>query len=553
MRHPAQPGGVTLAWRYRVRNSACSSTCTAVQRSRGDPHRAGRRDDVGDLVGIVTGGRDLQHAARTEGELREVVAVRLEMRVGGKAAAAQSHRAGAAGFEAPGVAQDHGWQDGAAAHAAFCPKSGDSWRSVAFRITGPLGSIAGMTSAVHAAPARSFREDAHVIGLVGLAHMISHFSQLLLAPLFPWLKDAFQASYTQLGFLMTIFFVTSCAVQAASGFLVDRHGPRPVLFGGLALVGLAAFGFALATSYTALMGWSLVAGLGNGVFHPVDYTLLNRKVSTSRLGHAYSVHGVTGSLGWALAPALLVPIAIVAGWRVALGCAGALAWGVLAVLWLNRSRLDLPAAAPAAGGAQVGGDATFGFLRIPAVWMCFAFFFAYAVVLSAVNAFAPEAARQLHDVPVALAAMCLTIYMVCSAGGMVVGGFLAADPARCERVVALGFGIAALVALAIGLSPLPALAIPALFGVMGFASGIAGPSRDLLVKRSTPDNASGRVYGVVYAGLDIGQAAAPLVFGRLMDHGQFTSVWMGLVAAQLLLIASAFNVRRVRRTQLVAA
>ena len=88
-----------------------------------------------------------------------------------------------------------------------------------------------------------------MIGLVGLAHMISHFSQLLLAPLFPWLKDAFSASYTQLGFLMTIFFVISCAVQAASGFLVDRHGPRPVLFGGLALVGVAAFGFALATSY----------------------------------------------------------------------------------------------------------------------------------------------------------------------------------------------------------------------------------------------------------------------------------------------------------------
>jgi hypothetical protein len=56
----------------------------------------------------------------------------------------------------------------------------------------------------------------------------------------PWLKDAFNASYTELGFLMTIFFVVSCAVQALSGFLVDRFGPRPILFGGLALVGLAA-------------------------------------------------------------------------------------------------------------------------------------------------------------------------------------------------------------------------------------------------------------------------------------------------------------------------
>lgn len=409
-----------------------------------------------------------------------------------------------------------------------------------------------MTSAAHAAPARTLRDDAHVIGLVGLAHMISHFSQLLLAPLFPWLKDAFQASYTQLGFLMTVFFVTSCAVQAASGFLVDRHGPRPVLFGGLALVGLAAFGFASSTSYWALAAWALVAGLGNGVFHPVDYTLLNRKVSTPRLGHAYSVHGITGSLGWALAPALLVPIALASGWRTALACAGALAWTVLLVLWLNRSRLTLPEAARP-GASQAAADATFEFLRIPSVWMCFGFFFVYAVVLSVIQAFAPEAARQLHAVPVALAAMCLTVYMACSAGGMVLGGFLAANPARCERVVGLGFGAAAMVALAIGIAPLPALAVPALFGAMGFASGLAGPSRDLLVKRSTPENASGRVYGIVYAGLDIGQAASPLVFGRLMDHGQYTGVWLGLVAAQLLLITSAFNVRRARRTRLAAA
>ena len=53
------------------------------------------------------------------------------------------------------------------------------------------------------------RQDASVIGLVGVAHMVSHFSQLLLAPLFPWLKDVFQVSYSQLGFLMTIFFVVS--------------------------------------------------------------------------------------------------------------------------------------------------------------------------------------------------------------------------------------------------------------------------------------------------------------------------------------------------------
>ena len=397
----------------------------------------------------------------------------------------------------------------------------------------------------------ALRTDASLIGLVGLAHLTSHFSQLLLAPLFPWLKDAFGVSYAELGFLMTIFFIVSSAVQALSGFVVDHYGPRPVLFGGLALIGAAALGYSVSASYWMMAGFAALAGVGNGVFHPVDYTLLNRKVSAPRLGHAYSVHGITGSLGWALAPALVVTLTLAYSWRVALAAAAALVFAVLVLLLLNRDKLTLNVAPPARGAAAA--DDGLGFLKIPAVWMCFAFFFWYAMVLSVVQAFAPEAARQLHAVPLPLVAMCLTVYMVCGAAGMVLGGFLASDPARCERVVGAGFGVAALIALVLALSTVSPWLVLVLFGVMGLATGVAGPSRDLLVKRSTPENASGRVYGVVYAGLDIGQAVSPLIFGVLMDHGRYRGVLLGLALIQAVLIASAFNVRRVRRTALVAA
>jgi len=306
------------------------------------------------------------------------------------------------------------------------------------------------------------------------------------------------------------------------------------------------------------MFFAVVAGLGNGVFHPVDYTLLNRKVHTSRLGHAFSVHGITGSLGWALAPAVLVPIALAFSWRVALASAGVLVLIMLAVLVLNHSRLRLDTTstttrATSQASAHPAADGSLGFLRIPAVWMCFGFFFLYAVVLGGVQAFAPEAARQLHDVPVRWAAMCLTFYMVASAAGMVIGGFLAADPSRCEKIVGVGFGIAALLALTLGFAPLAPMAVPVLFALMGVASGLAGPSRDLIVKRAAPEGATGRVYGVVYSGLDIGQAFAPLVFGPLMDLHRPADVWLGIAIAQALLITTAFNVHRARRTVLNTA
>jgi MFS transporter, FSR family, fosmidomycin resistance protein len=414
-----------------------------------------------------------------------------------------------------------------------------------------------MTSSTSALPADAppLRQDASVIGLIGTAHLASHFSQLLLAPLFPWLKDTFNASYAELGLLMSVFFVVSCASQAAAGFAVDRFGPRPILFAGLGILGTAAMGFAFSPSYTVLLFFSALAGVGNGVFHPVDFTLLNRKVHASRLGHAFSVHGITGSLGWALAPALLVPITLAYSWRTALMCASALIFSVLALMLLNRHRLVLPdlAVKASADKPAASAEGNFDFLKIPAVWMCFAFFFFNAMVLSAVQAFAPEAARLLHAVPVAAAAMCLTVYMVASAGGMLLGGFLASNPARCERVIAVGYSVSAVVALTMAWADVPGAVVPLMFGVMGFASGTAGPSRDLIVKSAAPPNATGRVYGVVYSGLDIGQAIAPLMFGTLMDHGQPMQVWVGIAVLQVVLIASAFNVRRVRRTALVGA
>ena len=400
--------------------------------------------------------------------------------------------------------------------------------------------------------ARRLKDDAQLIGLVGLGHAVSHFSQLVLAPLCPWLKEEFHVGFVELGAVLTAFFVVSCLVQAASGFIVDKLGPRPVLFVGLGLLGIAAFGYALAQSYWMLLASAMLAGVGNGVFHPVNYTLFNRKVAPTRLGHAYSVHGITGSLGWALAPAFVVPIAVAFSWRVALASAGVLALAVLLVLWIGRRVLSIDAAAVQAATGQGAGASgpvvgQFDFLRIPSVWMCFAFFFFFAMVLSVVQTFAPVAAGQLHAVPLTLVGMCLAIYMVASAGGMVVGGFLASDPDRCERIVGIGFGLAAGLALMLAFAEFPPVLVPVIFGAMGFVSGVAGPSRDLLVKRSTPPNATGRVYGVVYAGLDIGQATAPLIFGALMDHGQFRSVIIGLAIVQGVLIASAFNVRRVRR------
>ena len=81
----------------------------------------------------------------------------------------------------------------------------------------------------------SFRHDVKVIGLVGLAHSLSHFFQLALPPLFPLLAE-FGVSFAALGVLVGVFYVASGITQFAAGFAVDRIGARPVLLSGIALL-----------------------------------------------------------------------------------------------------------------------------------------------------------------------------------------------------------------------------------------------------------------------------------------------------------------------------
>ena len=347
----------------------------------------------------------------------------------------------------------------------------------------------------------SLRQDARVIGLEGIAHAVSHFFHLILASLFPWLKDAFGVSYAELGLLMTVFFVISGAGQALSGFVVDRIGARAVLFFGLACLAASALVLSVAPNYAALLAGSMLAGLGNSVFHPACFTILNRRVSPARLGHAFSVHGLTGNLGWAAAPVFLTTIAGLAGWRTALFAAAFIPVAVLVLLFAYRDLLETPedrAFHLSAKTTHAGGSA-FSFMRVPAVWMCFAFFFIIAMALGGVQSFSAASLRSLYGMSLVWATTGYTAYMVASALGMVWGGFLASKATRHDRTIAFAFTASGILSLVIACAFVPSWMAVALMGAVGFGAGVAGPSRDLLIRAAAPKNATGRVYGVVYS------------------------------------------------------
>ena len=123
----------------------------------------------------------------------------------------------------------------------------------------------------------TWQDDATVIGLVSLAHASSHFAHLLLPLMFPKFIETFGFSYSELGLLMSVFFVVSGVGQASAGFLVDRLGARPVMYFALGALALAAITASFAQSYGGLMVAAALFGVGNASFHPVDFTILNKE------------------------------------------------------------------------------------------------------------------------------------------------------------------------------------------------------------------------------------------------------------------------------------
>ena len=390
-------------------------------------------------------------------------------------------------------------------------------------------------------------QDAKIIGLVSSGHFVSHFFQLALPPLYPILKDELGVSYAALGLLSSIFFAASGLSQTPIGFLVDRIGARRVLISGIALLGAAHLLMGVLQSYPAFVVLAVVGGLGNAVFHPADYAILTASVSQGRLGRAYSVHTLGGNIGWIVAPAIMIALATLLGWEMALivigtgglALAGALTWQGT----LLKDESDAQRQRPVEPQENDRAGSLRPLLSV-AILAAFVFFLFLAMAQLGLQSFSVVVLTTMYPIDIALASSALTAFLAASAVGVIAGGFTADKVTDPGKIVAFAFGITALIYVAMASIALPFSYMFAGFVLSGIALGLAMPSRDLIVRRATPPGATGRVFGFVYSGLDLGGSITPVIFGAFIDLGR--PKWL-FYALALIIVASIASVLVVRQ------
>lgn len=384
--------------------------------------------------------------------------------------------------------------------------------------------------------------DAHVTALVSAAHFTSHYFILLLPPLFLFIRDEYQVSFTEIGFALLCFNLTSMVFQTPAGYLVDRTSASMVLIGGL-LLGAASIAVAgLAPSFWMLVAAFGIAGIANAAYHPADYALLSQHISPARIGQAFSVHTFAGLLGAAVAPPVLLTLQITVGWRGALICSALLGIAVAALLLSRRQMLDgqapATAAAPPVAPAAPATPPKRLLMTEPIIRNLI-FFVLLAIAHAGMQNYSVVALGALHGMSPTSANAGLAGFLLFSSIGVLIGGALASRTERHEMVAAIGLAVTAAAAIAIAAIDLGTAVVIAMMVCAGLFFGATMPSRDMIVRSATPPGGFGKVFGFVMTGFNIGGIVSPVIFGYFMDTGRAALVFVSVAVTSLVAIALA--------------
>jgi dipeptide/tripeptide permease len=71
----------------------------------------------------------------------------------------------------------------------------------------------------------------------------------------------------------------------------------------------------------------------------------------------------------------------------------------------------------------------------------------------------------------------------------------------------------------------------------------------MLARGATPPGATGKVFGFIYSGLDLGSAITPIILGLLLDRRMPLYVFVVSAAALALAIVTTFGIKRTGLSQ----
>ncbi len=415
----------------------------------------------------------------------------------------------------------------------------------------------------------SLRQDVKVVGLISGGHFMSHYYTMMLPPLFPLLHEDLGVSFTALGTLLALKSLASGSTQLPAGILVDKFGARAILVYGFAMILLAYFCIAFTHNFWLIGFLFMVAGTGNAVFHPADYSIMNGTVSADRMGRSFSAHTFAGHLGTALAPVMILTMIGTLGWGWRAAVLASVAVGLVIVIALltqwnqiqegdaKIKRKKAKAQADGTQREQTTWEALLEVLMSKPMLFLFLFFALQALASGGFKNFAVAGLTELHGTSLEAAGGALTGFLFASAFGVLAGGILADFDKRHALTASVALILTALIAVLVGSVNLHYTLLVFFFTLAGLVQGIIRPARDMMIRAASPKGSIAKSFGFVFSGQAIGGTIAPVAFGMILDFG--APQWVFYMSAAFMLICmlavlgSAHEARKAERAALAGA
>jgi FSR family fosmidomycin resistance protein-like MFS transporter len=422
------------------------------------------------------------------------------------------------------------------------------------------------------ATAGTLKRDVTVVSLVSGGHFMSHYFSTILPPLFPFLHNDLGVSYTMLGLMLSARNLTSGTMTLPAGILVDKYGAKALLILGFGILIACYFLLSIATSFWVMVLAIMMAGIGNAVFHPADYSILNGTIHESRIGRSFSAHTFCGNIGDSLAPVVILTVATIWNWRVGVLASCIVGVAILIGMVTQWKRIEEAIPKPkeekldstdvattddaiAAAETDISTwEAVKQVILSPAMLFLFLFFALQQLGSGGFRTFAVAGLVTLHDTPVAIAGAALTGFLFASAFGVLAGGFVADKHNRHDLVAGGALFLTAIIAVIVGSFDLQTVLLVCVFSLAGWIQGIIRPARDMMIRTASPKGSIGKAFGFVFSGQAIGGTIAPVVYCFFIDKG--TPAWVfysSAVFMVLCMFAVLGSARESRKAERLAA
>ena len=152
------------------------------------------------------------------------------------------------------------------------------------------------------------------------------------------IKAAFHLSNTQFGWVVGAFSLAYALFEIPSGMLTDRIGQRAVFLRIVLLWSLFTALTGMVTGLTSLLIIRFLFGIGESGAYPTSSSTIGRWFPLAERGRSMSALFIGQNAGAAVAPLIVVPIAIHFGWRAPFFVNGfiGLIWVLVCWLWFRN-------------------------------------------------------------------------------------------------------------------------------------------------------------------------------------------------------------------------